>query len=101
VTGAITMIADLTIAIETINTTIVLVTTVRTLKAAISTKRRMIAGAIISQKRATRPCTMTSPLCRARAVHPEKGAAFAQDLLCAFVLGLALSQAAGATKTIM
>jgi hypothetical protein len=61
----------------------------------------MIPSAITSRKRATRLCTITSPLCQAWAIHPEKGVALAQDLLCALVLGLALAQAAGAMTPIM
>ncbi len=61
----------------------------------------MIANAITSRKRATRPCTMTSPLCLARATHLEKGVALAQDLICALVPSLDLAQAAGAMTTIM
>jgi hypothetical protein len=63
VTNAITMIANLTIFIETINTTIFLAAKTRTQRAASPTKRRMIASVITSRKRATRPCIMTSPLC--------------------------------------
>ncbi len=33
----------------------------------------MIASTITSRKRATRPCTMTSPLCWVRTPHPEIG----------------------------
>jgi hypothetical protein len=63
----------------------------------------MIASAITSRKRVMRPCIITSPLCRALATRPEEGVNLAQDLLCALVLslGLALSQAAGATTAIM
>jgi hypothetical protein len=61
----------------------------------------MIASAITPRKRATKPCIMTSPLCRARAIFPEEEVDLVQDLLCALVLGLALAQAAGATTTIM
>ncbi len=42
---------------------------------------------------------MTSPLCQALAILPEKEVNLVQDLLCA--LGLALTQAAGATTTII
>ncbi len=42
---------------------------------------------------------MTSPLCQAPAICPEKGVDL--DLLCALALVLALAQAAGATKIIM
>jgi hypothetical protein len=59
----------------------------------------MIATAITSRKRVTRPCTMTSPLCRVLAVRPEKGVDL--DLLRALVLVLALAQAAGVAKIIM
>jgi hypothetical protein len=44
---------------------------------------------------------MTSPLCRAQAIHPEEGVVLAQDLLCALVFSLVLAQAAGATTTTM
>jgi hypothetical protein len=71
--------------------------TTRTRKAASPTKRRMIASAITSRKRATRPC----PLCQAWAIFPEEGVVLVQDLLCALVLGLALVQAAGAMTTTM
>jgi hypothetical protein len=98
-TNTIATTADLTIVI--INTTIALVTTIRTQSAASPTKRRMIASAITSRKRATRPCTMTSPLCRARATCLEKGVALAQELLCALVLSLSLAQAAATMTTIM
>ncbi len=42
---------------------------------------------------------MTSPLCQALAICPEEGVDLVPDHLCA--LGLALTQAAGATTTIM
>ncbi len=100
-TNAIITIANLTIVIKTINTTIVLDTTTRTWRVARPTKRRMIASAMTSRKRATRPWIMTSPLRWARAIFPEEGAVFAQDLLHTLVLGLALAQAAGATTIIM
>jgi hypothetical protein len=61
----------------------------------------MIPSAITSQKRATRPCTMTSPLCPVQTSHPEGGVAFAQDLLCTLVPGLILAPAAGAMTIIM
>jgi hypothetical protein len=44
---------------------------------------------------------MTSPLCQAWAICPEKEGVLAQDLLHALILSLALAQAAGATTTIM
>jgi hypothetical protein len=44
---------------------------------------------------------MTSPLSQALAIPPEKEVNLAQDLLCALNLGLALTQAVGATTTIM
>ncbi len=53
------------------------------------------------KKKATRPCTMTSPLCWAPAIHLEEGVDLVPDLFCALALVLALAQAAGATKTIM
>jgi hypothetical protein len=62
-TGAIATIANMTIVIKTINTTIVLNTTTMTQRAASPTKKRMIASVITSRKRATRSCTMISPLC--------------------------------------
>ena len=94
-------IANLTIVIKTINTKIVLDATTRTWRVASPTKRRMIASAMTSRKRATRPWIMTSPLCWARAIFPEEEAVLAQDLLHTLVLGLALAQAAGATTIIM
>jgi hypothetical protein len=64
--------------------------------------RRMISSAITSRKRATRPCTMTSPLHQAWAICPEEGVNLVPDHLPALVLALhlALAQAAGATTTI-
>ncbi len=44
---------------------------------------------------------MTSPLCQALAICPEEGVDLVPDLLCVFVLDLALAQAAGAATTIM
>jgi hypothetical protein len=46
---------------------------------------------------------MTSPLCQATAICLEEGVDLVQDLLCNLVLllSLALTQAAGATTTIM
>jgi hypothetical protein len=44
---------------------------------------------------------MTSPLCQVPAICPEEEVDLVPDLLCALALVLALSQAAGATKTIM
>ncbi len=70
----------------------------RTQGTASPTTRRMIASVITSRKRATRPCTMTSPLHQVPAVCPEKGVNL--DLLCALALVLDLTQAAGATKNI-
>ncbi len=61
--------------------------------------RRMIASAITSRKRATRPCIMTSPLRQARAICSEEGVVLVQDLLCVLVLSLALAWVAGATTT--
>jgi hypothetical protein len=87
-TKAIAMIANLTIIIKTIDAMIVVVTKIRTLRAGSPTKRRMIARVIASRKRATIPCTMTSPLHQAWATQPEKGVSLAQDLFCALVLGL-------------
>jgi hypothetical protein len=102
-TNAIAMILNLTIVIEMINTTIVVNTTTRTQIATSPTTRRMIASTITPRKRATRPCIMTSLLCRALALLLEKGVDLVQDLLCTLVLilGLALAQAAGAMTTIM
>jgi hypothetical protein len=54
---------DLTIVIKTIDAMIVDDGTTRTQGPTSPTTRRMIASAITSKKRATRPCTMTSPLC--------------------------------------
>ncbi len=93
----------LTIVIKTINMMIVVGATTRTQRATSPTARRMIASAITPKKRATRPCTMTSPLHQAPAICPEEGVNLVQDLLrtLVLVLGLALAQAAGATTTIM
>jgi hypothetical protein len=82
---------DPTIIIERINATTVLIMTIRTLRAASPTKRRMIASTIISRKRAMRPCTMTIPLHQAQAACLEKGVALAQDLLQALVPDLAFA----------
>jgi hypothetical protein len=100
-TNVITMIANLTIVIETINAMIVVNKTSRTRGTTSPTIRRMIASAITSRKRVTRPCTMTSPLCQAPAFCLEEGVDLVPDLLCTLALILALAQAAGATKTIM
>jgi hypothetical protein len=62
-TDAITRIADLTIIIEMIDTTITLNSMTRTQRAPSPTPRRMIAGTITQRKRETRPCIMTSTLC--------------------------------------
>ena len=61
----------------------------------------MIASAITSRKRVTKPCTMTSH--QAPAICPKEGVDLAPDYLhaLALVLGLALAQAAGATANIM
>jgi hypothetical protein len=101
VTNAITMIADLIIVIKMIDAMIVVDAMTRKQGTTSNTIRRMIASAITSRKRATRPCTMTSPLRRVLAIHPEEGVNLVPDLLCALALVLALAQAAGATKTIM
>jgi hypothetical protein len=61
-TDAIAMTDNPTIVIKTIDATIVLIATIKTLRAASPTERRMIASAITSRKRETRPCTKTSPL---------------------------------------
>jgi hypothetical protein len=61
----------------------------------------MIASAITSRKRVMRPCTMTSPLCQARAIHLETEVVLAQDLLPALVFGPGLAQAAGTTTITM
>jgi hypothetical protein len=96
-TNVTTTIANLSIFIKTINATTVLIMKIRSQRAASPMKRNMIASVIISRKRATRPCAMTSPLSQVRTIFPEKGVALVQDLLPALVLGLALAQAAGAT----
>jgi hypothetical protein len=62
-TDAIATIADLIIIIKSIDTMIVVNAARRTQGTKSPTTRRMIAGAITSRKKATRPCTMTSPLC--------------------------------------
>jgi hypothetical protein len=93
------MINDPTIVIETINATIALNATTRTQRVPCPTTRRMIAGAITSRKRATRPCIMTSTLHQAPAICLEEEVNLVQDLLCA--LDPMLAQAAGATTTTM
>jgi hypothetical protein len=98
-TDVIATIANLTILTKAINTMIVVDATTKMQGTTSPTTRRMIASAITSRKRVTRPCTMTSPLHRAPEIHPEKGADL--DLLCALTLVLALAQAAGAMKIIM
>jgi hypothetical protein len=102
-TNATAMIDNLTILIETIDATIALNVTTKTQGATSPTARRMIAGAITSRKRAMRPCIMTSRLCQAPAICLEEGVDLIPDHLCALglALGLALTQAAGATTTIM
>jgi hypothetical protein len=100
-TGATATITNPTILIETINAMITLNAKTRNQTAPSPMTRRMITSAITPRKRATRPCIMTSPLCRAQAIHPEEGVLFVQNLLCALVLGLTLAQAAGATTTTM
>jgi hypothetical protein len=101
-TNAIATIANPTVVIETINTTIALVaTTRRTQRATSPMTRRMIASKITPRKRATRPCIMTSPLCQEWGISMVVGVVLVQDLLHDLVLGLALAQAAGATTIIM
>jgi hypothetical protein len=96
-TNATAIIDDPTIVIETIDATIALNAMTRTQRVPSPMTRRMIAGAITSRKRATRPCIMTSPLCQALAICPEEGVDLVPDLLC--ILGPVLAQAAGATTT--
>jgi hypothetical protein len=102
-TNAVATIANLTIVIKMIDAMIALDVMTRTGRAPSATKRRMIASAITSRKRVTRPCIMTSPPHQAPAICLEEGANLVQDLLCTLVLilGLALAQAAGAMTTIM
>jgi hypothetical protein len=71
------------------------------MKASSPTARRMIALAITSRKRVPRPYTMTKP--QARAICSKEEVDLVPDHLCALVLvlDLALTQAAGATATIM
>ncbi len=88
-TDSTAIIADLIIVIETINAMIVVDAMTRTWRTASPTTRRMIASVITSRKRVTRPCTMTSPLCRAPAVRPEKGSILISfALLLSFLLSL-------------
>jgi hypothetical protein len=95
------MIANLTIVIETIDAMIVVDAMTRTQGTTSPTTRKMIASTITSRKRATKPCTMTSPLCQVPAIRPEEGVDLVPDLLCTLALVIALAQAAGAMKTIM
>jgi hypothetical protein len=60
------------IVIKMINAMIVVNTTTWTQGKISPTTRRMIAIAITSRKRVTRPCTMTSPLCQARQFGQKK-----------------------------
>jgi hypothetical protein len=100
-TNMIAMIANLIIVMKTFNAMIVVDATTRIQGTTSPTTRRMIASMITSRKRAMRPCTMTSPLCRAPAICLEEGVNLVPDLLCTLALVLTLAQAAGATKTIM
>jgi hypothetical protein len=63
VTNAIATTDDLTIVVKTINAMIVPIARIRITRALSLMRRRMIESAIISRKRAARPCTMTSPFC--------------------------------------
>jgi hypothetical protein len=96
-TEAIMTITDLIILIKMIDAMIV----VKMQGTTNPTTRRMITSVITSRIRATRPCIMTSPLCRAPAIHPEEGVNLVPDLHCALALVLTLAKAAGAKKTIM
>jgi hypothetical protein len=95
------MITNLTIVIKTTDTTITLDVTTRTQKAPSPMTRRMIASAITSRKKETRPCIMTSPLSQALAICSKKEVNLIQDLLHTLNLGLALAQAVRATTTII
>jgi hypothetical protein len=88
-TNATAMIADQIIVIKTIDAMIVVDAKTRTQGTASPATRRMITSVITSRKRVTRPCTMTSPLCQAPAVHPEKGVDL--NLPCALDLVLAFA----------
>jgi hypothetical protein len=85
-TNVIATTADLIILIKMIDAMIVVNVTTRTQGTISPTTRRMIASAIPSRKRATRPCTMTSPLRRAPEIRLEEGVDLVPDLLCALVL---------------
>jgi hypothetical protein len=100
-TDAIATITDLTTVIKTTDATIALDVMTRTQKVPSPATRIMIASAITPRKRATRPCIMTSSLPQAPAICPEKEVNLVQYLLLALNLGLALTQAAGSTTTIM
>jgi hypothetical protein len=95
------MIDNPTIFIKTIGATIALDAMTRMLGATSHTTKRMIASAITSRKRVTRPCIMTRPLCQAPAICPEEGVDLVPDHFCTLGLALALAQAGGATTTIM
>jgi hypothetical protein len=60
--NAIAMTNDMTIVTEIINATIILIAKTRTKRTKSPTRRRMIASAITSRKRVTKPYTTTSPL---------------------------------------
>jgi hypothetical protein len=66
-----------------INATIALNAMTRPQRAPSPMTRGLIASAITSRKRLTRPCKMTSPLCQVPAMSPEEGVYLIQDLLCA------------------
>ncbi len=99
-TNATRTIANPTILIKVIDAMIALNATTRTQRAPSPKTRRIIASAITSRKRATRPCIVTSPLCQAPTFHLGEGVNLVPDLLCILILGLALAQAVGATTTI-
>jgi hypothetical protein len=86
---------------DCLDATIALNAMTRTQRAQSPTTRRMIASTITPRKRATRPCTMTSPLCQAWAICLEEGIVLVQDLFRTLVLDPILAQAAGAMTTTM
>jgi hypothetical protein len=90
-TNAIATTNDLIIIIKKIDAMITLVTKTRTTRTKSPRRRRMIASAITSRKRAARPCIITSPLHRVQTPPLEKGVAHVQDLLLALIPILTLA----------
>jgi hypothetical protein len=91
---------NMTVAIKTINTTIILVARRRT-KGKSPTRRKMTVNTITSKRGTMRTCTMTTLLHQARTLCPKKGVAPCQGLLLTHDLVLALAQTAAKGRTTM